>query len=214
MLFELREDGSAVVSHIPIRPFVPVQHMQVEATTVNRIANHCLAYAREHGWLQAESDVRASTWDFPDQNEAVPLVEEEGFAYATSDRTMFYAGVESVLARPVPHFRYPPTPSSLMAEGHLRVVAVGTSSYSIYGELVAYLVEREGDRRPLGTFRVTSVQVSKALRSPVAFREEQREVLQQTLAVTLAKMDPTISVASLKVARIPIGEVLKHELLQ
>lgn len=164
-MFHTAEDGSAIVSAVPIPPFVPLQHQQINVATVNHLANYSLRMARERGWLQTPEDMRKATEAYA-SNDARPLLEQEGYAHKGDDLTFFYAGVEASLAARQPHFHYPPVPSTLLLWCRFYVAHVGSSSYSLYGELYTYLEGKEDHTRQLlGHFKVTTVQVSKTLRT-------------------------------------------------
>lgn len=182
IMFRIEPDGSAVVHSIPIAPFLPVQHFLIDVSSVNRLANYGLAFARERGWLQTQAELAMST-PYQESNAARPLVEQEGYAHKGSDKTFFYAGVEAALASDHPHFQYPPTPSTLLLWCHFVLSHVGNSSYGVYGELYTYL-DKSGsgaspgphDRSLLGTFKVTAVLVSKLTRTPCPLSEDKKAI--------------------------------------
>lgn len=204
MYYSQAEDGSAAVSGIPIAPFVSIQHQQIEVTTVNRLANYSLRVARERGWLQTEAAISTAT-DFYDSNDARPLLEQEGYAPRGEDLTVFYAGAEATLVDIEPHFRYPPIPSTMLLHTRLYVSHVGKTSYGLYGELFTYLdCKKDTTMRPLGTFGVMVVTISKAHRVPTVIPESRREILE----VACAKSATYLSTVHARVVRLNVQDML------
>jgi hypothetical protein len=182
MLYREEPDGSAFVHGIAVAPFVPVQHMQIDISTVNRLGNYCFRFARERGWLQTSEELAQAT-PYAERNEARPLIESEGHAYHDTDNTFFFAGVEEALANPHPHFHYPPTPSTLFASAHFWLVHVGNSSYGVFCKLYTYLDgQTDLTQHLLGTFKVTTVWVSKAQRTPAQLTQSKRTLFQSIMA--------------------------------
>lgn len=224
-MFHVTEDGSAIVSDVSVAPFLAVQHMQVNVTSINHLANYALRMAQERGWLRTPEDLRATTESYQG-NDARPLLAAEGFAHKGSDQTFFYAGVEATVAALLPHFRYPPTPSTLMLSSRFHVSHVGSSSYAVYGELSSYIEGREVETtQPLGTFRVTTVQVSRSLRSPMPLPAARRALLVQcfeagrahlasrTAAAGLGRLNARDILAASGVVADPRGDLGKIEIV-
>lgn len=165
-MFRLQTDGSAVVEHFPIVPFLPVQHFQMDVTTVNRLANHCLRFARAHGWLQPADGAPPSTL-VTETSGSEGKDSRSNSSQPRADSTVFYAGMESELThRTLAQQPLSITPCHLL-HSHLFVSHVGNSSYGILIKLSAYHPERARTKDSLGTFKVTCVYVSRALRRPM-----------------------------------------------
>ncbi|KPI82682.1 hypothetical protein ABL78_8305 [Leptomonas seymouri] len=208
-MYREEPDGSAIVHGIAVAPFVPVQHMQIDISTVNLVGNYCFRFARERGWLQTREELAQAT-PYAESNDARPLVENEGHAYLGSDNTFFFAGVEEALANPIPHFHYPPTPSTLLACAHLRLVHVGNSSYGIFSRLYTYLDgQTDMMRHLLGTFKVTTVWVSKVKRVPVQLAPSKQQLFGSILAKSEAS-GVSVHADEVRVQRFPVRDLLLH----
>ncbi|AYU79662.1 hypothetical protein CGC21_31695 [Leishmania donovani] len=204
-MYREEADGSAVVWGIPVAPFVPVQHMQIDVSTLNRLGNYCFRFAREHGWLQTPDEMALAT-PCAQGNKARPPVEQGSHAYTGSDNTFFFAGVEEILDNPYPDFELPPRLSKLSAEAHFYLVHVGNSSYSVYGQLYTYLDEQgEAARGFVGSFKVTAVWVSKQQRTPTALPADKRSQLRSVIEKSAPKM-PSSDVA--RVQRLSVSDLL------
>lgn len=210
---EYREeaDGSAVVHGIAVAPFVPVQHMQIDISAVNLLANYCFRFARERGWLQTREELAMAT-PYAENNEARPLIESEGHAYRTTDNTFFFAGVEEALANPRPHFHHPPTPSTLFVCAKFYLVHVGNSSYGVYCRLYTYLDGQPPETRMqhlLGTFKVTTVWVSKQRRTPAPLTHSKRDLFYAILERGEAARAELCG-ADVRVQRLSVPEMLRN----
>ncbi|KAH9598513.1 hypothetical protein LSM04_004803 [Trypanosoma melophagium] len=172
-MFKLGDDGSAITYHVPVSPFVPLQHNKVDVSTVNRLANFSMRFAMEHGWC----------FDHEKSDKFQPTLEafDEGYAHSVDDVTVFFAGVEAELCNEVPEFNADITPASMFFWGQFWVSYVGTTSYGIYGKLYYYEAEKEECREPLGVFRVTGVTVSKATRKPAQIPEVRAKLLREAM---------------------------------
>ena len=207
----LREeaDGSAVVYGIAVAPFVPVQHMQIDISTINLVGNYCFRFARERGWLQTSEELAQAT-PYAESDDARPLIENEGHAYHGSDSTFFFAGVEEALVNPRPHFHYPPTPTTLLACAHFRLVHVGNSSYGVFSELYTYLDgQKDIMQHLLGTFKVTTVCVSKIQRTPVQLVPSKQSLFRAIMAKGETSHAP-LSKDAVRVQRLDARELLRR----
>lgn len=204
-MYREEADGSAVVWGIPVVPFVPVQHTQIDVSTLNRLGNYCFRFAREHGWLQTPDEMALAAPD-AQGNEARPPVEQASHAYTDSNNTFFFAGVEEILDNPCPDFELPPRPLKLCAEVHLYLVHVGNSSYSVYSQLYTYLDgQGEAARSLLGSFKVTAVWVSKQQRTPAALPVDKRSLLRFAIEKNTSKM---LSSDVARVQRLSVSDLL------
>ncbi|ORC87627.1 uncharacterized protein TM35_000212330 [Trypanosoma theileri] len=172
-MFKLGEDGSAITYHVPVSPFVPLQHNNVDVSTVNRLANFSMRFAMEHGWCFDHGK--------PFNSQSHLEAFDEGYAVAKDDVTVFFAGVEAELCKEVPEFHAEITPASMFFWGQFWVSFVGTSSYGIYGKLYYYEAGKEDRKEPLGVFRVTGVTVSKTTRKPSQIPERRAKLLRETM---------------------------------
>ncbi|KAK7199486.1 hypothetical protein NESM_000925100 [Novymonas esmeraldas] len=201
-------DGSAVVWGVPVAPFVPVQHMQVDVTAVNLIGNYCFRLARERGWLQTAQEMALAA-SHTLSTESPPAVQREAVANAGADNTFFFAGVEEALADPRPHFTAAPTPSTLLAAGRFHLVHVGSSSYGVCCILSTYRDgEAEAAWRLLGTFKVTTVWVSKLRRTPTPLLEDKQSLFQAVMARAASGTPPPPG--STRVQRLPVADLLRR----
>lgn len=206
-MFREEADGSAVVWGVPVAPFVPMQHLQVDMSVITRLGNYCFRSARERGWLQTAAELARAT-PYAEDNAARPLVGHEGHAYPGSDNTFFTAGVEEALANPHPHFHFPPVPSSLLAAAHFHLVHVGSSSYGVFGQLYTYFDgEPESARRLLGTFKVTTVWVSKTTRAPTPLLADKRALFSDILARDAAGLRAS---EGARVERLPVKAMVER----
>ncbi|AIN99175.1 hypothetical protein LPMP_260610 [Leishmania panamensis] len=206
-MYREEADGSALVWGIPAAPFVPVQHFQIDVSTLNRLSSYCLRLARERGWLQTPDDVVHAT-PYAQRNEAHPLVGQGSHVYTGPDSTFFFAGTEEILEDPHPNFQFPPTLSTLFVKAHFYLVHVGSSSYSVYTKLYTYLDGQEETARDLlGSFKVTAVWVSKKLRIPTALPADKQLLLRSIAAKNAAKLS---SSDSARTKRISVSDLLLH----
>ncbi|EPY25654.1 hypothetical protein STCU_06589 [Strigomonas culicis] len=163
-MYHLEADGSATVYGLPVSPFIPIQHLQIDVTAVNRIAGYSLSFCRERGWTQTEAEVQ----------HRYNVDTEKG----TLPNTFFYGGWQASLYRHSSLTGLPvDAPSTLLSWCSFHVSHVGTSSYSVHGEVYVYLEGKMEERQHLGNFKVTSVQVSKASRQTTPITPRKREVL-------------------------------------
>ncbi|KEG06539.1 hypothetical protein DQ04_13431020 [Trypanosoma grayi] len=198
-MFKVGPDGSAITYHIPISPFVPLQHNKIDVSTVNRLANFGLRFAMEHGWCHHRVEGPAASH----VSEAV----DEGYVDHGEDVTVFYAGVDAELIDDFPQFDGEITPASMFFWGQFWVSFVGTSSYGIYGELYHYETDDEGKKVPFGVFKLTGVTVSKTLRKPVPIPKERANVLNETMQRHQKKTSLP------KAERINVAEALRYAAL-
>ncbi|GET89420.1 hypothetical protein, conserved [Leishmania tarentolae] len=190
-MYREEADGSAVVWGVAVAPFVPVQHMQVDVSTVNRLGNYCFRFARERGWMQTADEMGHSA-TCAQTSEARPVVEQRGCAHTGSDNTFFFAGVEETLDNPYPDLELSLKPSTLFAEVRFFLAHVGNSSYSVYSQLYTYLDgPDEAARNLLGSFKVTTVWVSKLQRAPSALPAGKRSLLLSIIEKNASKMPPS-----------------------
>ncbi|RNE96184.1 thiolester hydrolase [Trypanosoma conorhini] len=193
-MFKVDSDGSAITYHIPVGPFVPLQHDKIEVTTVNRLANFGMRFAMEHGWCY----FRRSS----DRAQHAGAAVDEGYVEPGEDVTVFFAGVEAELVGELPKFDGKITPASLFFWGQFWVSHVGSSSFGIYGKLFHYDAATEADKVPIGVFKLTGVTVSKTSRRPVPIPKDRAAVLQETMQ----RHQPTTSLP--RVARIDVADIL------
>ncbi|CAG9576352.1 conserved hypothetical protein [Leishmania major strain Friedlin] len=204
-MYREEADGSAVVWGIPVAPFLPVQHMQINVSTLNRLGNYCFRFAREHGWLQPPDEMALAA-PYTQGNEARPPVEQVNHAYTGSNNTFFFAGVEEILDNPYPDFELPPRLSKLFAGAHLYLVHVGNSSYSVYSQLYTYLNDQgEAARGLVGSFKVTAVWVSKQQRTPTTLPADVQSLLRSVIEKNASKM-PSSDIA--RVQRLSVSDLL------
>ncbi|KPA86781.1 hypothetical protein ABB37_00848 [Leptomonas pyrrhocoris] len=207
-MYREEDDGSVIVDGVAVAPFVPIQHGQVNIATMNLLGYYCFRFARERGWLQTSEELAQAT-PYAESNDARPLIEDEGHAYRGTENTFFAAGVEEALANPHPHFHYPPTPSTLLVCAHFWLVHVGNSSYGVYGKLFTYLDgQKDVMRHPLGTFKVTSVLVSKVKRTPALLEPSKLTLFRSILARGVAKGAPVRGDED-RVQRLSVRELLQ-----
>lgn len=163
-MYQLEKDGSATVYGLPVSPFIPLQHLKIDVTAVNRIAGYSLSFCRERGWIQTEAELQ----------HRYNVDADKG----TSPNTFFYGGWQASLR---PHATFPglpiDAPSTLLSWCSFHISHVGNSSYSIHGEVYVYLEGKMEECQHLGNFKVTSVQVSKQSRQTVPITPRKREVL-------------------------------------
>ncbi|RNE99683.1 thiolester hydrolase [Trypanosoma rangeli] len=172
-MFKVDSDGSAITYHIPVNPFVPLQHTKIDVTTVNHLANFGVRFAMEHGWCYCR----------PRSNRAQGASEavDEGYVEPGGDVTVFFAGVEAQLTGEMPKFDGKITPASLFFWGQFWVSHVGNSSFGIYGRLFHYDATDEAKKVPIGVFKLTGVTVSKVSRKPVPIPKERAAMLLETM---------------------------------
>lgn len=171
------EDGAAIVSHIPISPFVPIQHNSIDVSAVNRLANFAIRFAREHGWCSSH----------PFKMSSGPKIgENEGESNELDDITVFYAGVEVELAEETPKFKREGTPASLFLYAQLWLSHVGVSSNGLYGKLFSFKKDEEDCREFLGSFKLTGVTVSRTTRKPTPIPAPRLEMMRSLIAKNTA----------------------------
>ncbi|EKF38721.1 hypothetical protein MOQ_001068 [Trypanosoma cruzi marinkellei] len=173
-MFKVDTDGSAISYHIPVSPFVPLQHDKIDVTTVNRLANFGMRFAMEHGWCYNRHSGDAHS---KYASEAV----EEGYVESGEDITVFFAGVDVELVGEFPKFDGKITPASVFFLGQFWISHVGKSSFGVYGKLFRYEAADEKDKVPIGVFKLTGVNVSKTTRRPVPIPKERVEILLETM---------------------------------
>ncbi|KAG8341488.1 hypothetical protein TRVL_07686 [Trypanosoma vivax] len=174
-MFQSVEDGSAVVSQIPVSPFVPIQHNRIDVTTVNRIANFGLRFALENGWLRRKLTSGA------DHNGTGP--QSGVFVDLPSDVTTFYAGVDAELAEGTPQFDGAATPANMFFHARFWISHIGTSSNMVLARLSHYKAGEDTQMVPLGTFRLAVVHVSRTTRKPVPIPGERLQIMRALLAM-------------------------------
>lgn len=194
-MFRAEGDGSAVVYHVPVRPFVSVQHNKIDVLAVNRIANFALRFAMEHDWccpphqgpLSAEADESVG----------------EGYMNLGRDVTVFFAGVDVELVGDPPRPDDDAVPASIFFWSQLWVSHVGTSSFGMHGKLYSYGMPNDECRVPFGVFTVTCVAVSSQKRKPVPIAKEWAAVLRDALEKNKMDVPPP------KMTRLNVGDLLK-----
>ncbi|EPY33421.1 hypothetical protein AGDE_08292 [Angomonas deanei] len=186
---------SAIVYNVPVSPFVPLQHLTIDITTVNRIAGYSLSFARERGWLQTEQEM---VWRYNPSEHTAPL-----------ENTFFYGGWEAELAGPPSSRSRLPVraPSTMLSWCECFVNHVGSSSYGVYVKVYLFTEGKMEDRTLLGSFKTVSVQVSKSLRTTVPLTPRKRNVL---VSVYEGSAPLRASIERVKVERIDVAGLLKE----
>ncbi|KAG5501819.1 hypothetical protein JKF63_04088 [Porcisia hertigi] len=206
-MYRVEADGSAMVWGVPVAPFVPIQHLQIDVSTVNRIGNYCLRFARESGWLKRADEVGHHT-PGTGSHESRPLAQEDHRTSTDSGHTFFFAGLEEVLENPLPRFQSLQTPPTLLAAAHFYLVHVGNTSYSVYGRLYTYLDGQDETARDLlGSFKVTAVWISKKRRAPEALPADQQSHLQSIAEKGTGRL---LASGDARVQRLIVKDHLQH----
>ena len=158
MKVELREDGSAFVSSVPLSPFTGYQHGRIDILTAARLSGFMRRLAFEYGWLQPSD---------PDE---------------AANATGFFVACDTRLDNRISAF----ISTRAMCDGQLFVTNVGTSSFSL--TVILRALEESGGNEPLLICRMglTYVSVSRTTRRPVAVPPTKRLALELSYKLSAA----------------------------